>query len=290
MASTDWTKATFHRFERTITSSTNVAEVVVHLGDLSLKAYIKAMGNPSGNHVLACEWVASQLARWFGLSTLDFGLMEIEEADEIPLGSGYTAKPGPAFVSKLEPGFSWSGKESALESLLNPEDIARLVVFDTWVLNADRYAPHGMFRRPNFENVFLSERDGITRKYRLLAIDHTHSFTNGSEISARVREISRVKDGRLYGLFPEFERYMTASLAEKAVEKLGQISSTLVKGVLNSVPSAWGIRKPAIAALGDLIFDRARFLSDEIDKVVLPHCRMRDSEFSWEGGEENGGK
>jgi hypothetical protein len=173
---------------------------------------------------------------------------------------------------------------------LNPEHIALLTVFDTWVLNADRFPPQGMNRRPNYENVFLSERDGIAGKYRLIAFDHTHCFTNGAEISTKVKTISRIKDKRLYGLFPEFEPYFTASLAMKAVEKFRGLSVTLVEGILKSVPPEWGVRGSAVDALGQLIFDRARFLADEVDEVIIPHCRMRDGKLDWDGGGKNGGK
>ena len=39
------------------------------------KGYLKALGGPEGPHTLACEWVATQLARWFGLSTFDFAIL-----------------------------------------------------------------------------------------------------------------------------------------------------------------------------------------------------------------------
>lgn len=141
MPATNWKNASFHRFQRTIPSSTSVAEVVVHIEGESVNAYLKPIGNPAGRHVLACEWVGSQLARWFGLSTLDFGIMHIAKNDEIPLGAENFAEPGPAFVSRREPGSPWSGTPRGLESLVNPEDLSTLVVFDTWTLNVDRFPP-----------------------------------------------------------------------------------------------------------------------------------------------------
>lgn len=79
------------------------AEIMTDAG----RSYIKAMGNPEGPHALACEYVGTQLARWFGLRTFDFALMNLEEIDEIPLDKGRLAMPGPAFVSRAEQGATW---------------------------------------------------------------------------------------------------------------------------------------------------------------------------------------
>jgi len=78
------------------------------------------------------------------------------------LGERDFAAPGPAFVSRKEPGGAWSGEKRILNSLLNPNDITKLLVLDTWILNADRFPPKGMDWKPNYDNVFLSDRDGIS--------------------------------------------------------------------------------------------------------------------------------
>lgn len=52
-------------------SSTNVVIVETDLGP----GFLKAIGNPAGTHCLACELVATQLAEWLGLQTLDYGLI-----------------------------------------------------------------------------------------------------------------------------------------------------------------------------------------------------------------------
>lgn len=290
MHSTNWNDATFHRFVKSIPSSTGVAEVVVHIEGIGLTAYLKSLGNPAGPHALACEWVGSRLAAWFGLSTFDFGIMEIEENDEIPLGDGNLAEPGPAFVSRSEPGEPWSGAPRNLESLVNPEDISLLVVFDTWTLNVDRFPPPEMQRNPKYDNVFLSDRDGIIGKHRLLAMDHTHCFTNGGEITSRIAGIDKVKDKRVYGLFRQFEPFLTARQVKEAAKKIRSVSTTLVEEILASVPSAWGVNRNGLNALRNLIVDRAQFLTDEVYDMLVPYCRMHDSELSWDGGNDNGGK
>ncbi len=41
------------------------------------RGYLKGIGNPGGEHVLACEYVGTQLATWFGLPTLEYGIIQV---------------------------------------------------------------------------------------------------------------------------------------------------------------------------------------------------------------------
>ena len=55
--------------------------------------YLKAMGNPAGEHALACELVGTQLAAWFGLPVFDFAIIQVTAADELPFAKGGFACP-----------------------------------------------------------------------------------------------------------------------------------------------------------------------------------------------------
>jgi len=66
------------------------------------------MGNPEGPHALVSEYVGTQLAEWFGLSTFDYALVELTD-DEIPFAKGESATPGPAFITRKEDGETCSG-------------------------------------------------------------------------------------------------------------------------------------------------------------------------------------
>jgi hypothetical protein len=290
MPQTEWNKVKFGRFVHALPTSTGVAEVVLYLGDEVVPAYVKPIGNRAGPHALACEWVGSQLARWFGLSTFDFGIMQIDEDDEILLGGDYRAFAGPAFVSKREPGYTWSGHKRQLQMLLNPEDIVKLIVFDTWILNMDRFPPLKVDRKPRPDNVFLSTRDAVGGGHRLIAMDHTHCFTNGREITAKLGAIGTVKDDRLYGLFPQFEPFIRAEWARQAIEKLREVSTILINGLLATIPREWGVPDNGIRALRGLIVERAEFLSDEAYAMIEPHYSMHEGKLPFDGGYENGGK
>jgi hypothetical protein len=65
MASGIWHPQTIKRFVESVPSSTSVVRVETDAGE----GFLKAMGNPEGEHVLACELVGTFLAEWLGLPT-----------------------------------------------------------------------------------------------------------------------------------------------------------------------------------------------------------------------------
>ena len=178
-----WKPTTFLRFEEALDTSMGTARIVTDAGH----CYVKALGNRQGPHPLACEWVATHLAHWFGLPTFDFGVLQIDaEIDEIPFLRGGTAASGPAFVTRAAAGHTWGGSAEELDCLVNCEAISWLMVFDTWTLNCDRHPADLTVRSPNYDNVFLervSESDPVG--FRLIAMDHTHCFTCGRDLGAR---------------------------------------------------------------------------------------------------------
>jgi hypothetical protein len=212
-----------------------------------------------GEHCLACEWVATHLARWFKLATFDFALIEVTDLDEIPLFGGGHAQPGPAFITRAEAGEPWSGKGTALNRLINPQDISRLVVFDTWVLNCDRHAPH-VQRKPNYNNVFLSEEapDG---HLLLKAMDHTHAFNCGRDLTPRIAHLDRIRDPNGYGLFPGFRGRLDRDAFHHAINDLALLPRPFVEEIVRSVPPAWDVSQDTRRALIELIFQRALYLA-----------------------------
>jgi hypothetical protein len=269
-----WQPKTIRRFIRGFPSSARTALVETDIGP----AYIKAMGGPEGPHTLASEWVATQLAAWFGLSTFDFAIIDVAETNEIwfvdKRGSRIgKAESGPAFITRAEAGDSWSGDERQLKMLANPGDIPRLVVFDTWVLNCDRFShPLGDFAsrpRVNRNNVYLSEEapDG---KLRLKAMDHTHCFTCGREWTKSLNQIDIIKDQRLFGLFPEFRTLIGDDRIsiQKSAERLRKIDRNLVRGIAQTIPLKWDVSEPVLGALIDFVVDRASFVADTIESKI----------------------
>jgi hypothetical protein len=265
-----WNPKHFVRFERALATSMRTAQIVTDEG----KAYCKALGNPEGPHALACEWVGTQLARWLRLPTFDFGLIQIGAADEIPFSSGGRASPGPAFVTRAERGHTWGGSSKELTRIDNPADVAGLVVLDTWTLNCDRNAPADMHRSPNYDNVFLSAERSCRGRFQLVAMDHTHCFTCGKPLTARIASIDRVKDERVFGLFPGFVRIVQEHRSElrAVVERLRHFDRAISLGIVGTIPEAWSVGNAAREALCDLISGRAAYVADTIEQGLAAKC------------------
>lgn len=243
-----------------------MAEVVLEAGS----GYLKAMGNPEGSHALAREWIGTCLARAFGLSTLNYGLVDIDSSvDEIPLSSGGKAISGTAWVTETEPGHVWGGTESELIQLDNPQDIARLVLFDTWIRNRDRFAPPDMNRNPNYGNVFFSSRHSAPGQYRLLAIDHTHVFTENSTLTHRIAHITAIRDERLYGCFPQFVTYLNAQQLEPIAEELGNFDPPRIRRIMEALPTDWDVAGGVREALNDFLIQRSRFVANHWQNLLL---------------------
>lgn len=263
-----WVPGDFRRFVATNTTSTRVAQVETDTGS----AFVKALGNPEGPHALVSEWVGTSLADWLGLPTLDYAIMELQPQDEIELEPGLFANRGPAFVTRFEENLqSWNGLESQLDRIENADDITRLVVLDTWVLNRDRHAPKTAQRRPNPDNVALKGIKGASERYKLMAIDHTHCFTrSSSEITKAVGDIDHVKCEEIYGLFPAFQKRLSMQGLRDALDRMSNISEGIDR-IIDAVPDEWLLEPGARGALRKLVVGRSGFLAS-----WLPHALSKD--------------
>jgi hypothetical protein len=243
----------FQTAAETVLVSTNAGE-----------GYLKALGNQGGPHRLAADWVGTQLAAWLGLPTFDFAIIYVRPENDIPFYHGNKAQPGPAFITRKDPGMTWGGDASTLGKLINPEDVGKLVLFDTWVRNVDRYPPNPATRRPNRGNVFLSSENVPDGRWRLLAMDHTHCFDGPGYLDARLDRIDFVQDEQIYGLFPEFKPFIQPhkSSLTTAVTKLKTLDVAWMQELVGQIPAEWQVDQPARAALANQVCGRAAFLSD----------------------------
>lgn len=233
------------------------------------RGFLKAMGNPEGEHALACDWVGTQLAKWFGLPTLDQAIVEFDGIPEITFFNGNPAVEGPALVTRAIKGDSWSGERRQLGKLQNPKDISRLIVFDTWILNRDRHS----LNRQNRDNVFLSAE---SKQLGLLAIDHTHCFgTLGGELTERVSNIGNCRDRAVYGLFPEFKEFLNKIVVSQAVEQLARIDEATVKSIVADIPRQWQVADKARGELVSFVQQRAAYVADTIFEKLWPQKEIK---------------
>ena len=251
-------------------SSSAVLRVVTDQG----KGYLKALGNPEGPQILAREWVGTSLAKRFGLSTFQFAVIQVTEDDDLPFAGGGKALPGPAFITRAESGAAWGGKESELRKLVNPNDLARLMVFDTWIRNRDRHPPPGSPWQPARRNVFLSTEDVPEEQVRLKAMDHTHCLTWASSVTPRISAIEEVQDERVYGRFPEFEAWLDRPRVTRLLEELREVTRDEIFQVARGVPAAWDLNEAAREALVDFLSRRAAWLADRLPGLLWAQQEM----------------
>lgn len=253
-------------------TSTRVAKVLTDQG----VGFLKAMGNPEGPHVLACELVATRLAAQFGLPTLESAIISVTEIDEIPFLGGGQAEPGPAYITKEMAGTPWGGGATELKKIVNQDDITRLVVFDTWIRNRDRHSPPGG-RKPNLDNVFLSVEPG-DGKLRLIAMDHTHCFSSGSQLTERIADIYLVQDNNVFGLFPEFQDFLDGEVVYASAEWLCHLNRDEVSAIVAEIPGEWDVPVAVRQAMTKLIVDRAHYLGcdNKITRLLWPQREIFD--------------
>lgn len=228
---------------------------------------MKALGNREGAHVLAFEWVAANLASLMSMRTFQFAIMPIMSGDEIPLGHDRRAAPGPAFITKEESGYPWSGNPDELKYIKNQHDISQLVVFDTWIRNRDRFC---LGRKPNYDNVFLSTQYTTGKYTELVAMDHTHCFSNKSELTPEQQHVEYIQDELIYGAFPGFKIFVDEAIIKSALEKINAISGAEIACIINSIPREWEVPDAAKNALCCFLTERARWLSAKDARAFMP--------------------
>jgi len=261
-----WKPSEFHRFIESLGTATRTALVDTDLGT----GYLKGLGNPEGPQALAAEYIGSELASWLGLKTLDYAVMNIRDTDEIPLRGAGRVLPGPAFISRnVDKAQPWDGTDEMLGRLSNPEAVSGLVVIDTWIRNCDRSSPDR--RRRHVDNVLFIWEPKPKRRLKMVAMDFTHAFNCGNEITHRIANVEFTKDERLFGIFPEFEGLIEPLIVGDFAEKLGTLQRREVEQILNAVPVEWEINGRVRSSLLSFILDRARFLSAHIEQMLRDH-------------------
>jgi hypothetical protein len=196
-----WQPNAILQADRAFQTATDTVRVTTDAGP----GFLKALGNHGGPHLLAADWIGTKLAAWLGLPTFETAIVNVDALDEIHFLNKTLAKPGPAFIAKELSGETWGVVKGRLTLLVNPGDVGKLVLFDTWTRNADRYPPDLTQRNPNYNNLFFSTEGLPDNHWRLIAMDHTHCFTADRDLDAKVCRIDVVKDDRVYGLFPELK-------------------------------------------------------------------------------------
>lgn len=242
-------------------SSTRPAKVGTDVG----QGFIKGIGNPAGDTALISELVAAELGTWFNLKIPPFAIIQNCEI-AIPMINHHGNILPPIFFSKAIEGMPRDGGSTFLERLSDKSDVAKLVVFDTWIRNCDRYIDGSA----NSDNLFYATATK-GRKYDLVPIDHSHCFVDIDFEELPNSEF--IEDETIYGLYPEFCEYITSDYVAIAINKLRELDREFVKDCVNSIPVEWNMTTNCRNHLVDLICQRAEYVVNTISSKLVddPH-------------------
>lgn len=265
-AGQNWQPQSIERLTRVLDTSTKPISAVTDDG----MAIVKYMGNPQGPEALICELVGTELANCIGLQTPDFAVADIPTL-ELPGNPLLQVASGPAFFSRWEEAVSLSPKSGLLQKLRRPEDLAKLIVLDTWIRNKDRFSDevdegYGVV---NFDNVLL-RRD--KRKVELLVIDHTHAFIETTLDDELGQEW--IAEKKIYGLFQQFKPFLTRRSIDDALAAVSKIDLEMIEGICEEVPRAWGMTQGLANRLSSCISARGSELGAWLPSALFDQYEM----------------
>lgn len=265
-----WHPTVIRRVERRWDSGSEVVAVMTDAG----QGFAKFLGNREGPHVLACEFLGTRLARLLGLPTFVHTVFDYDGCPEIQLYSGNKAEAGPTWITCREEGIAWSGHEHDLSLISNPDDLARLVVLDTWTLNCDRYCPAIRPPRINRNNVFFSRSGAAEGTFRLVAMDHTHILTCGRPIKADLVKVDNVKNESVFGLFPEFQKMLAHRQMAAACKALKMVPDEDIKAEVVAIPAAWLRDKTLREVLTRFLCQRKNYVAETLLDRIFPQSEL----------------
>lgn len=253
-------RPTLVKFEiETYPSSTRPALVETDVG----QGYIKGITNPAGTCALVSELIASELGTWFGLNIPAFAIVERCDIDIQMQIIGTRIEPPCFYSHRIDGALSFDNTNLILSKLRNKKDISKLIIFDTWIRNSDRFFEESS----NYDNLLFS-RDRETGLYLLNPIDHSHCFSDTNFLDDLPDENCETDD-RIYGMFPQFDSYLLPEAVDEALSHLRTLSRDFVEACVNQIPPQWNATKIARKALVDLICNRASYVVSTISTRLL---------------------
>ena len=242
-------------------TSTGVVRVMTDAGI----GYLKALGNDQGPHALAREFIGTSIAHFLGLITFEFSIIEILPDDELQLGNGGVAHPGPAFISK-EMENSIQGFVD-LKKVDNAHDFTGLVVADMLLLNRDRH-PGLAEGKPNVDNLLFRKNEPPEKGFKLIAMDFSHCLHVSSSLNRSLEQIHNIKSEEILGLFPEFRQFISKDALLPFLARLRLIDEGTVKGILEGLPLSWDVSAEVKKSVINFLVQRANFLYDNIERLL----------------------
>ena len=77
-----------------------------------------------------------------------------------------------------------------------------------------------------------------------------------------------MRDRKIYGLFPEFQPFITSSDLRRYLVRFEELTLAAVQGWMADLPGAWEVNEGTRVALAEFLFRRARFLSERFEECL----------------------
>jgi hypothetical protein len=122
----------------------------------------------------------------------------------------------------------------------------------------------------NRDNVFLAWEAEPERGLVLKAIDHTHAFTCGRELTARIGHLDEIRDTTVFGRFPEFQALLEPGHVRAAAGRIGQMDRATAEQFVAQVPVEWQVEAPVREAWVRFIVERAAFVAGNLVTWLWP--------------------
>lgn len=258
--SDNWNPTNFESAVEKFSSSSRVALVTTDCGI----GYLKTADNPEGPLILAADWIGTKLAEFMSIPSLEVAKLKLDDIDSQILSEflGFDVKMGTAFITKAERAETFSG-EKMLELASNCSDIPKMVVLDTWIRNVDKYTENAFGtgrHRVNRDNLILTETGQPKGKWILKPIDFGLAL-DGPNMCAKLKNIDRIKDTRIYGCYPEFRNKFHDMEISAAFQSMNSVNTKILDTIISEVPDSWfGGDKSLRVIVKDFLEDRREYL------------------------------
>lgn len=268
LAGIHWQPTKIQRVVRVLETSTKPLQVSTDAG----LAIVKYLGNPAGAEALICEIVGCSAARLLGLKTPDFAVMALPSMN-LPSHPMLQVQPGPAFCSRWEENAtSLSPNSALLKKLRRPDDLAKLVVLDTWLRNKDRFAGEDCnpFEIVNYDNVLLKPDK---RMVELVVIDHSHALVE-TTLDDELGQ-AWVEEQVVYGRFRQFDHFLNRKTLGLALADVKRIDETTLRQVCEGVPRAWGMTDGLSERIFTCMSERAQRMESWLPAAIFDQYELQ---------------
>lgn len=254
-----WKPTEVLRVAEVLKTSTRPLRIETNVGP----ALLKYCGNPQGRDALSAEFIAAELLDLLGYSTPDHALLRLAgfemEAHGVEVLEGY------AFLTRWErTAMTFSGSSELLARLSNVEMITKILVFDTWIKNLDRFVATPAGIAENLDNL-LFVPDGS--KVRMLIIDHSHAFTETTFEDGFPDDWWEDED--VCGMLPNFDMFVNETYLSEALFEILALSRPDLESIVDKVPADWGLSTTAKGRIVGGLISRASAMKNWLPEKLL---------------------